>query len=105
MITITIFKEDGIVKGFKAQGHAEYAEAGEDIVCASVSVLYINTINSLIRLTNDFADIESADDDQNVKVYIENPSKEAEVLLQSFELGVNSVAEDYGDFLKVVYQN
>ena len=105
MITVTIFKEDDVIKGFKASGHAGYADAGEDIVCAAVSVLYINTINSLIRLTGDLADIKGGDDNINVSVFIKSPSKEAELLLKSFEIGINSVAEEYGDFLKVVYQN
>ena len=105
MITVTIFKKDDIITGFKASGHAEYAEPGEDIVCASVSVLYINTINSLIRLTSDMADVVGGEDDSNVVVNINNPSKDAELLLKSFELGINNIADEYGDYLKVIYQN
>ena len=38
--------------GFKAVGHAGYGEAGEDIVCAAISVLTINTINAIDAYTN-----------------------------------------------------
>ena len=34
-------------------GHAEYADAGEDIVCAGISVLVINTINALGMFTKE----------------------------------------------------
>ena len=37
--------------GFDCLGHAGYAEEGEDIVCAAISALVINTINSLEMFT------------------------------------------------------
>ena len=48
MIDVTLFQNDsGDYVGFRMTGHAEYAEYGSDIVCAAVSVLVINTINSV----------------------------------------------------------
>ncbi len=53
MITITVKKRKSLsgisIKGF----HAGYAEEGQDIVCAAVSVLMINTVNSLDAFTDD----------------------------------------------------
>ena len=48
MITITVKKRNGNYLEFVSKGHAGYAEEGQDIVCAAVSVLVINTVNSLI---------------------------------------------------------
>ena len=54
MTTITITKtSDDNYKEIECNGHAGYAEYGEDIVCAAVSVLTINTINSIEQLTKD----------------------------------------------------
>ena len=47
MITITVKKRNGNYLEFVSKGHAGYAEEGQDIVCAAVSVLVINTVNSL----------------------------------------------------------
>ena len=48
MITISIYKNaEGIYNGFKVLGHAGFDDKGKDIVCAAVSVLVINTINSI----------------------------------------------------------
>ena len=48
MITVTFHKtKAGEYKDFLCSGHAGYDDYGKDIVCASVSVLVINTINSL----------------------------------------------------------
>ena len=33
--------------GFSIKGHAGYAEHGQDIICAAVSVLAQNTVNSI----------------------------------------------------------
>ena len=53
MIHVTIFyNEDKECVGFQTEGHAEYADPGEDIICAAASVLVINTINSIETFTS-----------------------------------------------------
>ena len=48
MTTVRVFRRpDGAISGFDANGHAGYAEAGEDIVCAAVSALTEATLNGL----------------------------------------------------------
>lgn len=54
MVTITIYEnQNKEYTAFRCMGHAEYAVLGEDIVCAAVSVLVINTINSVEHLVSD----------------------------------------------------
>ena len=36
MIQVQFKKEQGQYKSFQIEGHAEYAEEGEDIICAAV---------------------------------------------------------------------
>ena len=58
MIKITVYKNsEQEYTAFHCIGHAEYADAGEDIVCAAVSVLVINTVNSIEKLLSDEFDI------------------------------------------------
>ena len=52
MITITIFQNQESVTGFRCIGHADYAEYGSDIICAGVSALVVNAINSIENLTS-----------------------------------------------------
>jgi len=106
MITATIFKEEGLIKGYKISGHADFAEYGSDIVCSAVSALAINCCNSICELTTDRPVIKS--DDKNggyLMVNLSHPSPECELLLKSFELGIKSVAEDYGKYVKIVYSD
>ncbi len=53
--------------GYEISGHAGYADYGQDIVCASVSVLAIHTANALDELTDNEMDIEM-DEDGYLKV-------------------------------------
>ena len=44
MTHVSVIKtRNGDYIGFNCIGHSGYAEAGEDIVCAAISVLVINT--------------------------------------------------------------
>lgn len=53
MITITIVRrsEDRGIVSFAAEGHAEYAKPGKDIVCAGVSAVTVGTVNAIETLT------------------------------------------------------
>ena len=53
MIEINVLRKEGELTGYEVKGHAEYADEGEDIVCAAISVLAqtgIFSLNSLIFL-------------------------------------------------------
>ena len=48
MIQITIFQDsEHKASGIELNGHAGYGEEGYDIVCAAVSALALNTVNSI----------------------------------------------------------
>ncbi len=105
MITIKIYGKNDCFCGFEISGHAGYSEHGKDIVCASVSVLAINTVNSIEQFTNDRFELkESPDGSGYLYFYINNPSYESELLLNSFVIGVSAIYENYGKkYLKIVY--
>ena len=53
MTHVTIYRNrNKECTGFTAIGHAGYAKEGEDLVCAAVSVLVINTCNAIEKLTD-----------------------------------------------------
>ena len=99
MIRVTIYQNSSErYCGFRMEGHAEFAAYGNDIVCAAVSVLVINTINSIEAFTEDT--FENAVHQEKDVVSFEltsNPvSEKAELLLESLVLGLTSIAEEYG---------
>ena len=68
MVKVTIYKDpDGRYEGFDCTGHARYADVGQDIVCAGVSALVINTINSVENLTENAAEAESDEETGEIR--------------------------------------
>lgn len=90
------------ITGFYSAGHAGYAESGSDIICSAISVLTINTINSIEAFTDDKFDVSVNEDEGIVIFKIAMPvSPETSILLKSYELGVSSVAEDNPKYLSI----
>ena len=102
MISATIVKKpDGEYVGFQISGHAGYEEAGKDIVCAAVSALAINTVNSIEALTADKSHGQEEDGLLRFKL-TDGCSEQSKLLLDSLVLGLKSIRDTYGkEFLKL----
>lgn len=96
MITIEIRKSGEEYQGFSCKGHAGYEEEGKDIICAAVSALTVNTINSIEKFTEDAFKAEAADGMVRWK-FTELPlSPETKILMDSLVLGLENIQETYG---------
>ena len=108
MVKVTVYKNvNHQCVGFKALGHAGYAEAGQDIVCSAVSILTINTVNSIEAFTKDKTSIVSNERNGMIDFRVKgNPSKEAILLLDAMALGLESIAEDknYRKYMDLTYE-
>ena len=94
MITITVKKNNCSYVSFASKGHAGYAKAGYDIVCAAVSALVINTVNSLDAFTDD--EIELVEDDGFVSFRFLKPiSEKGTLLMDSLVLGLTEIEHNY----------
>ena len=98
MTTITFFEtEEGTFKAVECKGHAGFADYGNDIVCSAISVLTINTINSIQSFTKDEILISQDEDKGLIRFDFKDiPSDEANLLLRSYALGVRGIFEEYG---------
>lgn len=75
MIKVNILKGE-----IKISGHADYADYGKDIVCASVSAIVTTSVNAIIRFDkdaisykeNDGLDIKILKNTDSVKKLIDN---------------------------------
>ena len=103
MITVEIRKSNGEYAGFSSKGHAGYAEAGYDIICAAVSVLTVNTINSIDKFPDDAFKVEAADGMVRWK-FTEFPlSEKTKLLMDSLVLGLENIQETYGKkYIKII---
>ena len=74
------------------------------LICSAVSILAINTVNSVECFTSDEYTLKT--DDKRGYMYFSfdnEPSEQAELLLKSFELGIKGIVEEYGNrFINLV---
>ena len=98
MTTITIYKsENGTYKRFTCKGHAGYARYGKDIVCASVSALVLNTINSIEAFTEDKFSCAQEEKSGLIEfIIVSEVSKESALLMDALFLGLTQIQNDYG---------
>ena len=109
MIKITIYKnQEEEYVGFQCKGHAEYDDSGKDIVCAAVSILVLNTVNSIEKFTYDKFKVEADDNTGFIEfMFHSEPSTEAAVLVDSMILGLESIRDVYNkdeDYLLISFK-
>ena len=96
MITIKVRKKKGSYEEFISKGHAGYAEAGQDIVCAAVSALIITTVNSLEKFTDDKFDVQEKDGFVSIN-FRNDLSERGMLLMDSLLLGLTEIAGSYNN--------
>lgn len=88
------------------EGHAEYAEEGEDIICAAVSALTLNFFNSVETFTED--EFEGGAGQENMQFefrFTSEISPESKLLMNSLILGLRNIEKDYGkSYINVKYK-
>ena len=107
MTTITISKDkNGSYRQLTCMGHAGYANAGKDIVCASVSVLVINTINALEELAGETLEVMADETEGFINCDFTKTLQERSVfLLDAMVYGLQNIQKEYGDkYLKVKFK-
>ncbi|MBR0409879.1 MAG: ribosomal-processing cysteine protease Prp [Eubacterium sp.] len=104
MICITIYKTpEDLYRGFQVIGHADSVEEGADLVCCSVSVLTINLVNSLETFTSDSFGIRQDEETGLIELLFDRqPSRSADLLMRSYDLGIHSIADEYDAWLNVM---
>ena len=90
MIVVTITQD-----GLTVDGHAGYAETGNDIICAAVSALTQGLIRSMEALTDDRISYRIASGHVDIKY--KNLSEQGELLIDSFFIAVSDIQMTYGD--------
>ncbi len=79
-------------------GHAGYAKPGKpDILCASISVLVINTINSLEELAGEPVQVSTDEETGFIQCIFEDGLQEKSIfLMDSMVFGLQQLSDHYG---------
>ncbi|MBD5459362.1 MAG: ribosomal-processing cysteine protease Prp [Lachnospiraceae bacterium] len=107
MTTVVIRKDRaGMYRGFTCMGHAEYARKGPDILCSSISVLVINTVNALEELAGEKFTTVSNEETGFIKCDFPDSLQERSVfLLDAMVYGLENLSRTYGrKYLQVNFE-
>ncbi len=99
MIKIKIDEKNKKIARITVSGHANFAELGEDIVCASVSSIVITTVNALIKL--DENSVEYLEKDGLVDLKILNNNKPTEILVLNMIELLKELENQYPKNIKI----
>ena len=99
MIKADFFTRDGSLSRFRVSGHAGYAPAGEDIVCASVSSAVQLTANGITEVLGVGARVSARG--ERVSLQLDAPSAPAAAFLEALRLHLSLLAEEYPDYIQI----
>ena len=89
---------DGEYLGFHVYGHTGYAEEGEDIVCAGVSAIVINTVNCLEDLVHEPVTCSYEEESGDITCSFDSPpSDKASFLIDTMIHGLEWSRGTYGE--------
>ena len=107
MTKVTIYKNlEKECVGFRVCGHAGYADEGEDIVCAAISILVINTMNAIEQFTDvDFTQ-EVDEEACSIRFIVDRSTKETALLLETMVLGLQTLEDDnnYTEYIDLIFE-
>ena len=107
MINVTIYKDSNkSIRGFHISGHAGYADAGKDIVCAGVSTLVVTISNAIEKFTTDKFECYEDEEAGDVRLsFTDTVSNESNILMNTLVLGLTDISDSYGKkYLKISYK-
>lgn len=94
---------DGSIRSFSVKGHANFAEHGQDIVCAGVSAVTVGTVNAIEALLGIELDSSMKDGflQASVPANAGGKPEQVQLLLESMVVMLRSIEESYGAHITV----
>ncbi|MGS3982100.1 ribosomal-processing cysteine protease Prp [Staphylococcus pseudintermedius] len=103
MINVDIkLNDEGQITDVIMDGHADYGEHGQDIVCAGASAVVFGSVNAIIGLTSERPDIDYSEDGGYFHVRtVDTNNEQAQLILQSLLISLQTIEEEYNEYIKL----
>lgn len=94
-----IFKENG----FEVNGHALFANPGDDIVCSAVSVTTIGIINEIERIVGkNNLELFTNEKEGVIEFKVNKINIQVTTLLTYFKNTMNELAKNYSKYINII---
>ena len=108
MINITINRnKSGSIQSFILDGHALFANHGQDIVCAGASAVSFGAINAVHELTGITPEIKQGDGFISCTIPENTPEfamEKIQLLLEGMVISLQTIEEEYGKNIKITFK-
>ncbi|MDO5558562.1 MAG: ribosomal-processing cysteine protease Prp [Oscillospiraceae bacterium] len=101
MLTVNFYEKNGKYVGFKVDGHADYAESGQDIVCASVSSAVQLTSNLITQNFGINARVGVDKKTNAVTLRVAEIRDEADKILRGFKQHLELVSHEFENTINI----
>ena len=111
MTKVVFFKSGDSFWGFEEQGHTDFADSGEDILCSALSSMTMLIINAIEVAYASCADYSFDEETTNVRLtargalsdYEKDERKRYAIsgLIKAYYYQLNDLVEEYYDYLEV----
>ena len=110
MTKVTITKRNNKIATVECDGHTNYGERGEDIVCAALSSVVQTALLGLLVVACVEVDISRNDEQGYLKFSLPQnlnnaDAEKCEVILQTMLCGVSDLHTGFSDFIELEVKN
>ena len=105
MTRCEFFTENDRITGFRVSGHSGYAEAGQDVVCASISAVVTMAEATINDVCGAKAKVRVKEEQASVSLTLPVSCDEEEsvqAVLAGMMITLCSIRDDYPDYVEVL---
>ena len=110
MTKVTVSKRNNKIFEVECDGHTNYGEKGEDIVCASLSSIVQTAVLGLLMIAE--LELEMERDDERgylkftlPKKFSEKQEIQASAILDTMLCGISDLYESFSDYIELEVKN
>lgn len=105
MTVVTVIRKDGSIVEVECDGHTDYGEEGEDIVCAALSSVVQTAVLGLMQVVGINVDLKRDDRRGYLKMSLPQLNREmrrdADTVLNTMLCGIADLQEGFSRFIKL----
>ncbi len=110
MTIVTIEKCGNSIKRVTCDGHTNYGEHGEDIVCSALSSIVQTALMGIMMIAGVNAKTKRVDEDGFLSIEIPDDisadqQHDTDVILNTMLLGVSDLNEGFSDYIELEVKN
>ncbi|RNF40950.1 ribosomal-processing cysteine protease Prp [Planococcus salinus] len=107
MIRVTVKESADRISSFEMSGHADFAEHGQDLVCAGASAVSFGAVNAIMELTGIEPDIQQGDSGLLKVAFPDNLDtkidEQVQLLVRAMIVSLKTIEQDYGQYIKITF--